>query len=70
MARWPRVMVAGLVLAVIGVTLLSGTAGALVSVGGMVIFVFAAAIGLLGKYWDQDRRREPPVPPGIPGHGM
>ena len=56
--------VAGLVLTVVGVTLLSGTAQGLVTLGGAVIFLFAAAAGLVGKSWDQDRRREPPVPPG------
>ena len=66
-AWWPRFVVAGVVLIIVGVTLLSGAAGALASVGGMVIFGFAVAIGLLGKSWDRDRRREPPVPPGIPG---
>jgi hypothetical protein len=70
-AWWPRFLVAGVVLVVVGVTLLSGTAQALASFGGAVIFVLAAAVGLLGKSWDRDRRREPPVPPGIPGpHGM
>jgi hypothetical protein len=43
-AWWPRLLIAGLVLVIVGVTLLSGAAQ--------------------GKSWDQDRRREPPVPPG------
>ena len=63
-AWWPRFLVAGLVLAVVGVTLLSGVAQALVILGGVAVFVFAAAQGLLGRSWDRDRRREPPVPPG------
>ena len=63
-AWWPRFAVAGLVLTVVGVTLLSGTAQGLAAVGGMVVFAFAAAAGLVGKSWEQDRRREPPVPPG------
>ena len=63
-AWWPRFAVAGLVFTVVGVTLLSGTAQGLVTLGGAVIFLFAAAAGLVGKSWDQDRRREPPVPPG------
>ena len=66
-AWWPRILVAGLVLTVVGVTLLSGTAQALVTLGGAVVFVFAAAQGLTGKSWDRDRRREPPVPPGSGG---
>jgi len=60
----PRFLIAGVVLAVIGVMLLSGTAQALVALGGVVVFVFAATRGLLRKSWDKDRRREPPMPPG------
>jgi hypothetical protein len=63
-AWWPRFLVAGAVLVVIGVTLLSGTAQALVTLGGAVVVIFAATLGLLGKSWDQDRRRDPPMPPG------
>jgi hypothetical protein len=63
-AWWPRLLVAGLVLVIVGVTLLSGTAQGLVTLGGAVVFVFAAVRGWQGKSWDQDRRREPPVPPG------
>jgi hypothetical protein len=63
-AWWPRFLLAGAVLVVVGVTLLSGTAQALVTLGGAVVFVFAATLGVLGKSWDQDRRREPPMPPG------
>ena len=63
-AWWPRFLVAGVVLMVVGGALLSGTAQALVALGGAVVFVFVAAVGLLGKSWDQDRMREPPMPPG------
>jgi hypothetical protein len=63
-AWWPRFLVAGLVLVIVGVTLLGGTAQGLVTLGGAVVFVFAATRGWQGKSWDQDRRREPPVPPG------
>lgn len=63
-AWWPRFAVAGVVLTVIGVTLLSGAAQALVALGGAVVFVFAVTQGLQRKAWDQDRRREPPMPPG------
>ena len=66
-AWWPRFAVTGLVLVVVGVTLLSGAAQGLVAVGGMVVFACAAAVGLAGKSWEQDRRREPPVPPGSGG---
>ena len=40
-AWWPRFAVAGVVLTVIGATLLSGAAQALVALGGAVVFVFA-----------------------------
>jgi uncharacterized membrane protein YphA (DoxX/SURF4 family) len=63
-ARWPRFLAAGLVLTVVGVTLLSGTAQALVALGGAVVFLVAAVIGLGGKGWDRDSRNEPPMPPG------
>jgi hypothetical protein len=66
---WPRFLVAGVVLAVVGVTLLGGTAQAIVALLGILTFVFGAAQGLAGKSWDQDRRREPPVPPGSAGGG-
>ena len=55
---WPRVLVTGLVLTVVGVTLLSDTAQALVTLGRAVVF-FAATQGLVGKSWDWDRWREP-----------
>ncbi len=69
-AWWPRFLVAGVVLAVVGVTLLSGSAQGLVVLGGAAIFVFAAAQGLLGRSWDRDRSREPPVPPGSGRPGL
>jgi hypothetical protein len=64
---WLRFLIAGVVLVIVGVTLLGGTAQAIVGLLGVLTFVFAAAQGLMGKSWDQDRRREPPVPPGSPG---
>src|SRR5262245_44842100 len=63
-AWWPRFAVAGLVLTVIGITLLSGTAQGLVTIGGVVVVLFAAAAALAGKSWNEDRKREAPVPPG------
>jgi len=63
-AWWPRFLAAGVVLTIIGVTLLSSAVQAIVALGGALIFVFAAMRGLTGRSWDQDRRREPPVPPG------
>lgn len=61
---WPRFLVAGVILVIVGVTLLSGTAQGLVTLGGAVVAAFAAVRGWQAKSWDQDRRREPPVPPG------
>ena len=63
-AWWPRFLVAGVALTVVGVTLLSGAAQAVVALGGALIFVFAAMQGLMGRSWNQDRKRDPPVPPG------
>ena len=63
-AWWPRFLVAGVVLMVVGVALLSGAGQALVALGGAVVFVFAAVVGWQGKSWDRDRMREPPMPPG------
>ena len=60
-AWWPRFAVAGVVLTVIGVTLLSGAAQALplalAGFGGAVVFVFAVTWGLRRKSWDQVRAR-------------
>jgi hypothetical protein len=63
-AWWPRFLVVGVVLMIVGVTLLSSMAQALATLGGAVIGVFAVTVGLLGKSWDRDRMREPPMPPG------
>lgn len=64
---WPRVLLAGVVLVIVGVALLSGTTQGVVVLLGAAVFAFAAAQGLMGKSWNQDRGREPPVPPGS-GH--
>ena len=63
-AWWPRFLVAGAVLMAVGGALLSGWAQALVALGGAMVFVFALVVGWQGKSWDQDRMREPPMPPG------
>lgn len=66
--RWsPRFLLAGVVLAVVGVVVLSGAVQALVVLLGALIFFFAAYQGLAGKAWSRDRMREPPVPPGSGG---
>src|ERR1700761_8351331 len=66
-AWWPRFMVAGLILIVVGGTLLADPAQALVTLAGALVFVFAAGHGGQGRFWEQDSRREPPVPPGSGG---
>ena len=43
---WPRCALAGVVLAVIGVTLLSGAAQAGVALLGIAVFLFAVVLGL------------------------
>jgi hypothetical protein len=63
-AWWPRFLVAGVALTVVGVTLLSGAAHAVVALGIALIFVFAAMQGLMGRSWNQDRKRDPAVPSG------
>jgi uncharacterized membrane protein HdeD (DUF308 family) len=60
-------MIAGLVLIIVGVTLLTDPAQALVTLAGALVFIFAGVQGWQGKFWEQDSRREPPVPPGSGG---
>ena len=62
---WPRFLLAGVLLVVAGVTLLSGAAQAwVVGAGAAVIFV----IGLRSLSTSPaDSRREPPMPPGAGG---
>ncbi len=59
---WPRFLLAGVLLVVAGVTLLSGAAKAwVVGAGAAIIFV----IGLKSlSMTPADYRREPPLPPG------
>jgi hypothetical protein len=61
-------MIVGVILMIVGVTLLSDPAQGLVTLGGAVVFIFAAVAGPFGKSWDRDRKREPPVPPGSGGY--
>jgi hypothetical protein len=62
---WPRFLLAGVLLVVAGVTLLSGAAAAwVVGAGAAIIFV----IGLRSLSTSPaDSRREPPMPPGAGG---
>jgi len=43
------------------------SAGEQATFGGAVVVILAAAAGLSGKSWEQDIKREPPVPPGTGG---
>jgi O-antigen/teichoic acid export membrane protein len=64
---WPRFLLAGGLLVVIGTTLLGGAAGAWVAgAGGAIIFI--SAFWLLSMS-PADYRREPPVPPGAGAAG-
>src|SRR5215831_10474751 len=64
---WPRFLLAGGLLVVIGTTLLSGVAGAwVVGVGAASIFI--SAFGLLSMS-PAEYRREPPMPPGAGAAG-
>lgn len=59
---WPRFLLAGVLLVVVGVTLLSGAAKAwVVGAGAAVIFVIVLRSLSMTP---EDYRREPPMPPG------
>ena len=60
---WPRFILLGLVLAVVGVKLLGGAAQFAVTCLGVAVAAFAV-IRPLSR--DDDYRREPPVPPAAP----
>lgn len=62
---WPRFLLAGVLLVVVGVTLFSGAAQAwVVGAGAAIIFV----IGLRSLSMSPaDYRRQPPMPPGAGG---
>jgi hypothetical protein len=59
---WPRFLLAGVLLVVVGVTLLSGAAKAWV-VGAGVAIIFVIGLRSLSMT-PADYRREPPIPPG------
>jgi hypothetical protein len=64
---WPRFLLAGIVLVVVGVTLLGGVAQAVVAgLGGLIVFFIALKPLSMssGQY-----RREPPSPPGAGAAG-
>jgi len=64
---WPRFLLAGVLVVVVGATLVSGAAA------GWVMFAGAAIIFVIA-FWalsttPSDSRREAPTPPGAPGPG-
>ena len=59
---WLVFLLGGVLLGVVGVTLLSGTAQFLVACLGLLVVVFA----LYRRAGGTDYHREPPVPPGGP----
>ena len=62
---WPRFLLAGMLLVVVGVTLLSGAAEAwVVAAGAVIVFVVATRALSMSS---GDYRRESPRPPGAPG---
>src|SRR5713101_6853061 len=57
--RWPKVLVAGLVLVILGVTLMPSESRPGVIILGVIIVLQAAARGLVRQPTDQDRKRVP-----------
>ena len=64
---WPRFVLAGALLVVVGATLLSGAVQAWV-VGSGAVIIFVTSFWLLSLSPD-DYRREPPMPPGAGAAG-
>jgi hypothetical protein len=64
---WPRFLLAGALLVVVGATLLSGVVQAWV-VGSGALIIFVTSFWLLSLSPD-DYRREPPMPPGAGAAG-
>jgi hypothetical protein len=64
---WPRFLLAGVLLVVVGATLLSGAAEAWVVLAGALILLFVGFSSL--SMSPTDYKREPPIPPGAPGAG-
>jgi hypothetical protein len=64
---WPRFLLAGALLVVVGATLLSGVVQAWV-VGSGALIIFVTSFWLLSLSPD-DARREPPMPPGAGAAG-
>jgi hypothetical protein len=64
---WPRFLLAGVLVVVVGATLVGGAAGGWVMLGGAAI-IFVIAFWALSRM-PGDHRREAPRPPGAPGPG-
>ena len=65
---WPRFLLAGVLLVLLGAYLLTGAAAAWVGISGAAVAIVAIFRGATMK--PDDYRREAPVPPGGPGPGM
>ena len=64
---WPRFLLTGVLVVVVGATLVSGAAAPWVIFGGAAI-IFIVLFWLLSPS-AADYKREPPMPPGAPGAG-
>jgi len=64
---WPRFLLTGTLVVVIGATLVSGAAASWVIFAGAAI-IFTSLFGLLSMS-SADYRREPPMPPGAGAAG-
>jgi hypothetical protein len=62
---WPRFLLAGVLVVVVGATLVSGEAALWVMLGGSAI-IFVVALWALSMSPDE-YKREAPGPPGVPG---
>ena len=62
---WPRFLLAGVLLVLLGAYLLTGAAAAWVGISGAVVITLAIVRGATMK--PEDYRREAPVPPGDSG---
>ena len=62
---WPRFLLVGVLLVLLGAYLLTGAAAAWVGISGAVVITLAIVRGATMK--PEDYRREAPVPPGDSG---
>jgi len=66
---WPRFLLAGALVVVVGATLVSGAAAPWVIFAGAAI-IFFGLFGLLSMLSADDYRRQPPMPPGAGAPGF